>query len=42
LKAPAPRWRPLNAIENRALAEELEALERRGWEALSGPNGATF
>ena len=22
--------------------QELEALERRGWEALSGPNGAEF
>jgi hypothetical protein len=29
-------------MEDRALAAELEALERRGWEALSGPNGATF
>jgi uncharacterized protein (TIGR02246 family) len=27
---------------NDELAAELEALERRGWEALSGPNGATF
>ena len=23
-------------------ADELERLERRGWEALSGPNGARF
>jgi hypothetical protein len=25
-----------------AVADELEALERRGWEALSGPDGADF
>ena len=24
------------------VARELEALERRGWEALSGPDGAAF
>ena len=24
------------------VAREIEALERRGWEALSGPNGASF
>jgi ketosteroid isomerase-like protein len=24
------------------LGREIEALERRGWEALSGPDGATF
>jgi uncharacterized protein (TIGR02246 family) len=24
------------------MAHELEALERRGWEALSGPDGAAF
>ena len=24
------------------MTAELEALERRGWEALSGPNGAEF
>jgi ketosteroid isomerase-like protein len=29
-------------MEDRALAQELEALEHRGWEALSRPNGATF
>jgi uncharacterized protein (TIGR02246 family) len=25
-----------------AVADEIEALERRGWEALSGPDGAEF
>jgi Domain of unknown function (DUF4440) len=25
-----------------SVADELEALERRGWEALSGPDGAAF
>ena len=25
-----------------ATADEVEALERRGWEALSGPDGARF
>ena len=29
-------------MENRTLADEVEALERQGWEALSGPNGAAF
>jgi hypothetical protein len=24
------------------VASEIEALERQGWEALSGPDGATF
>ena len=28
-------------MENK-LASELEKLERQGWEALSGPNGAVF
>lgn len=27
---------------NKTLASELEMLERQGWEALSGPNGAAF
>lgn len=27
---------------NNKLANELETLERQGWEALSGPNGAAF
>jgi hypothetical protein len=30
------------AVNDRAPADEVEALERRGWEALSGPNGTAF
>lgn len=29
-------------MENSALGDEIEALERRGWDALSGPNGVAF